>query len=122
MYSSPSSTELLQAVKTFIDGVSKDQLTGHAKFHARVAMNVLDTVMREIEQRPEAEASEHKRLLELLNTTPDADTDALNHALGEAIRTGVIELDDAKLRDHLKRTTIAQLLIDQPRYSGLDPA
>lgn len=121
MYSAPSSTELLQAVKTFIDGVAKDQLSGHAKFHARVAMNVLDTVMREIEQRPAAEADEHKRLLELLNTAPDADTDALNHALGEAIRSGAIGLDDVQLRDHLKRTTIAQLLIDQPRYSGLDP-
>lgn len=121
MYSAPSSTELLQAVKAFIDGVAKDQLTGHAKFHARVAMNVLDTVLREIEQRPEAEADEHKRLLELLKTEPDTDTDALNHALSESIRTGAIELDDAQLRDHLKRTTIAQLLIDQPRYSGLDP-
>lgn len=120
MYNNPSSVELLQAVQTFIQKISKEELSGHSKFHARVASNVLDTVIREIEQRPLAEDKERERLMTLLKTSPDSDTETLNKRLSDAIREGKLSITDQSLLDHLKSTTIAQLLIDQPGYSGLD--
>ena len=56
MHDAPSAKELIEAVKSFIDKTAMVQLTGHAAFHARVASNALATVLRELEQRPEAEA------------------------------------------------------------------
>lgn len=120
MYDSPSAEELLSAVQAFIATIAETQLNGHANFHARVAGNVLETVKRELSQRPEAEAGERQRLLGLLEVTDELGTPALNEELSRAIRDGQLEIDDPKLREHLKTTTIQQLLIDQPRYSGLD--
>ena len=47
---------------------------------------------------------------------------ALNAQLCEAIRTGQMDLSTADLLPHLKSTTIAQLSVDQPGYSGLRSA
>ena len=45
----------------------------------------------------------------------------LNARLCEAIRAGTMDLSTAGLLPHLKSTTIAQLSVDQPGYSGLRP-
>lgn len=121
MHDAPSAKELIEAVKTFIDTAAMPQLTGHAAFHARVASNVLATVIREIEQRPSAEAAERTRLQALLNST-ETDVDALNRLLCEEIRKGQFDLNSAGLLTHLKSTTIDQLSVDQPGYSGLRTA
>ncbi|MCB9961433.1 MAG: DUF6285 domain-containing protein [Hyphomonas sp.] len=119
MHDAPSTAELVAAVKRFIDDSAAPQLTGHAAFHARVASNVLGTILRELEQRPAADAAERKGLLSLLGTTQNEDLDALNRKLCEEIRQGRMDVETAGLLDHLKTTTIAQLSIDQPNYSGL---
>lgn len=119
MHDAPSTAELVEAVKRFIDDTASPQLTGHAAFHARVASNVLATILRELEQRPQAEQEEKARLLALLNAEPDTPLDALNRDLCERIRNGDMDLSTTGLLEHLKTTTIAQLSVDQPRYSGL---
>ena len=119
MHDAPSTAELVEAVKRFIDDTASPQLTGHAAFHARVASNVLATILRELEQRPQAEQEEKARLLALLNAEPDTPLDALNRDLCERIRKGDMDLSTTGLLEHLKMTTIAQLSVDQPRYSGL---
>jgi len=121
MHDAPSAKELIEAVKAFIDKTAAPQLTGHAAFHARVASNALATVLRELEIRPAAEAEEKARLETLLGTTGDS-ANALNAQLCEAIRTGKMDLSTAGLLPHLKSTTIAQLSVDQPGYSGLRSA
>lgn len=121
MHDGPSARELLEAVKAFIDDTAAPHLTGHAAFHARVASNVLATVLRELDIRPIAEAEEKERLEALLGRTGHS-ADALNTQLCEAIRTGEMDLFTAGLLSHLKSTTIAQLSIDQPGYSGLRSA
>jgi len=119
MHDAPSTKELVEAVKRFIDDTASPQLTGHAAFHARVASNVLGTVLRELEQRPSAEADEKDRLIVLLGADPGATVDALNAQLCDEIRTGEMDVSTAGLLEHLKTTTIAQLSVDQPNYSGL---
>lgn len=119
MHDAPSTKELVEAVKRFIDDTASPQLTGHAAFHARVASNVLSTLIRELEQRPEAESAERARLVALLGAAPDTSLDDLNRDLCKRIQSGEMDLSSDGLLDHLKTTTIAQLSIDQPRYSGL---
>lgn len=121
MHDGPSAKELIEAVKNFIDKSAAPQLTGHAAFHARVASNALATVLRELEIRPTAEAEEKARLEMLLGTTGES-ANQLNALLCEAIRSGRMDLSTEGLLPHLKSTTIAQLSVDQPGYSGLKTA
>lgn len=122
MHNQPSTLELAQAVKSFIDETASPQLTGHAAFHARVASNALSTIMRELEQRPSAELAEREGLSVLLGSADNRSTDALNRELSERIRSGTMTTETPGLIDHLKQTTISQVEIDQPRYSGLKTA
>jgi hypothetical protein len=121
MHDAPSAKELIEAVKAFIDKTAAPQLTGHAAFHARVASNALATVLRELEIRPAAEAAEKERLEALLATTEGTIAE-LNQTLCDAIRNGEMDLSTQGLLPHLKSTTIAQLSVDQPGYSGLKSA
>lgn len=122
MHDAPSARELVAAVKAFIDNTASPQLSGHAAFHARVASNALAAVLRELDLRPEAEAAEIARLQELLGDPSPASAATLNVRLSQAIRSGELTLTTPGLLSHLKSTTIAQLSIDQPGYSGLSTA
>tara|TARA_R110000823_G_C15885917_1_gene495521 strand:+ start:204 stop:587 length:384 start_codon:yes stop_codon:yes gene_type:complete len=122
MHDAPSPSELIAAVKSFIDDAAAPQLTGHAAFHARVASNVLATLLRELEQRPSAERGEFERLRSILGAPQDATLDGMNRDLCERIRDGRIDAATPGLFKHLKTTTINQLSIDQPNYSGLKAA
>ena len=122
MHDQPSVAELVQAVKNFIDETAGPNLTGHAAFHARVASNALATVLRDLENRPTHEAQEKARLIALLKAPEGTDLATLNRKLSEEIRAGNLTLETPDLLQHLKATTIAQVEIDQPRYSGLKTA
>jgi hypothetical protein len=121
MHDAPSAKELIEAVKAFIDHTAAPQLTGHAAFHARVASNALATVLRELDIRPAAEADEVQRLQALLGST-ESDPELLNLLLCTEIQAGRLDLSTPRLLTHLKSTTIAQLSVDQPGYSGLRTA
>ena len=122
MHDQPSVLELVTAVKSFIDETAAPQLTGHAAFHARVASNALATVLRDLEQRPDAEAQERQGLIDLLGASEDQSTADLNRSLSERIQAGEVTIATPGLLDHLKQTAMAQVEIDQPRYSGLKTA
>ena len=122
MHDQPSVPELLQAVKSFIDETAAPNLKGHAAFHARVASNALATALRDLEQRPDAEAQERAGLIALLEADADQSTAELNRDLSARIRSGEMTIQTPGLMAHLKRTTMAQVEIDQPRYSGLKTA
>jgi hypothetical protein len=122
MHDAPSPSELVAAVKSFIDDAAAPQLTGHAAFHARVASNVLATLMRELEQRPAAEAAEAQGLRSLLDAPDNSDLATMNRDLCARIRDGQFDYATPGLFKHLKTTTISQLAIDQPNYSGLKAA
>lgn len=122
MHDQPSVPELVQAVKNFIDETAGPNLKGHAAFHARVASNALATVLRDLEQRPTTEIEEIARLVVLLDAPEDSDLETLNRILSEKIEAGALTPETPGLLAHLKATTIAQVEIDQPRYSGLKTA
>ena len=122
MHDQPSVSELVQAVKNFIDETASPNLTGHAAFHARVASNVLATVLRDLEHRPQAEPAERARLLDLLGGNENQTIEELNQALSARIKGGQMTTETPGLLAHLKATTVAQVEIDQPRYSGLKTA
>ena len=122
MHDQPSVSELVQAAKSFIDETAAPQLKGHAAFHARVASNALATILRDLEQRPTAETAERVGLIALLGVDENQTTEALNRDLSQRILSGEMTVDTPGLLAHLKRTTMAQVEIDQPRYSGLKTA
>lgn len=120
MHDQPSVSELVQAVKNFVDNTAAPNLSGHAAFHARVASNVLATILRDLEARPDNDTAELARLQALLDR--EGDLEMLNRALCADIKSGKITTETDGLLAHLKATAIAQVKVDQPKYSGLKTA
>ena len=116
MQDQPTVSELVEAVADFIRNHAMPQLQGHAAFHARVAANALDIVRRELDVAPAANAEETSRLMALLGM--EGSLEDLNRELCRLIETGEVGLDTPGLKDHLWRTTLTKLSIDQPNYSG----
>jgi len=116
VYDRPTLIELVSAVRDFVERQAMPRLEGHAAFHARVAVNALAIVARQLEQGPEAEAAELARLRALLGH--DGTLDAQKRELCARIRAGEIGLDTPGLAEHLRATTLAKLAVDQPKYSG----
>ena len=122
MHDQPSVRELVQAVKNFVDETAMPELTGRAGFHARVASNVLGTILRDIDTHFDADASEKNRLLDLLEAPADTSLSKLNEDLRQRIRAGELTIRSDDLMRHLKMTAIDQLKVDQPNYSALKKA
>jgi hypothetical protein len=119
MNTQPSADELLRAVSEFIERIAPD-LKDRDIFLARVAVNALGVVRRELKTGPKADAEAVARMRPLLGV--DGDFSTLNAALCEEIRQGAFDLADRALMDHLKACAIDQVQIDQPNYSGLKSA
>ncbi|MGH1420439.1 MAG: DUF6285 domain-containing protein [Hyphomonas sp.] len=119
MHDTPSISELIDAVQRYLNDVARPGLTGHAAFSALVASNVLAIVKREVEFGPEQRFDEKTRLVSILNADSNSTLQDLNVQLCEKLRTGELTADTPGLFDHLKTTTISQLAVDQPKYSGL---
>ena len=116
MQNRPTAEELLVAVREFLQGTVMPELTGRVAFHARVAVNVLAIVERELAQGPAAAATEQRELAALLGH--DGDLLTLNRELSAAIRRGDFDGRETPLIDLLKRSVGAKLAIDNPRYAG----
>lgn len=123
MHNQPSQKELIEAVKRFISDTAMPQLTGRAAFHARVALNVLDILARDIAKRAKYEEAELARLQEYVECyDPWIKLDDLNKMLCKKISNGEKTLDDERLIELLRENAIAQVRVDQPKYSGLKTA
>lgn len=83
-------------------------------FPQKVAANALGIAERELALAPRTSADEYLRLHRLVGG--QGDLAARNHRLAEAIRTGSIEDGGDALLDHLIRTTVAKIEVDQPAY------
>jgi hypothetical protein len=117
MISQPTSIELIESVIRFIEERAAPQLKDRDAFHARVAVNALAAIKREIAGGQAAEDAQTARLATLLGH--DGEWAALNSELCERIRTGAIAPTDPALLAHLKASIIDQVRIDQPQYAGL---
>jgi hypothetical protein len=116
VYDPPTAAELITAVREFLEEQALPQLEGRAAFHGRVAANALAIVARQLELGPAADAAERERLRALLGR--DGTLDELNRELCRRIRGGELRLESPGLVDHLRRTTLDKLAVDQPKYSG----
>jgi hypothetical protein len=117
MITHPTASELIEAVIRFIEDRAAPQLKDRDAFLARVAVNALNTVRREIEQGPAAEAAATERLKAILGR--DGTWTELNEALCTGIEDGSIDAADTAVMAHLKASIIDQVRIDQPNYAGL---
>lgn len=117
MITSPTSLELIDAVIGFIEQRAAPQLKDRDAFLARVAVNALAAVRREIELGPQAQAAATERLRDLLGH--DGDFTGLNAELCDRLASGELTLKDPRVLAHLKASIIDQARIDQPNYSGL---
>jgi hypothetical protein len=112
----PTPDELLEAVTEFLEDRVMPKLDKHTAFHARVAVNVLGILRREMEHRPRLDAEELERLKGLLDR--EGTLEELNAELCEKIRAGNPDHRNQDLMEHLFRTTMGKVSIDQPHYSA----
>ena len=116
MEDTPSSEELVGAVRDFLRDEVMPELSGRKSFHVRVAVNALGIVERQLQLGIAQEAAERERLEALLEQ--EGELDALNRELCKRIRSGELTLDDSALEKHLRQTTLDKVAVDQPKYSG----
>ena len=116
MQDQPTAPELLGIVAQFLRDEVVPQLSAHSAFNARVAANAIDIVRRELLLAPQANSAEVERLQSLLGEAGDLET--LNRRLCARIASGEIGLPTPGLAEHLWRTTLDKLAIDQPNYAA----
>lgn len=108
--------ELLDAAEDFLRRDLRPQLEGHAAFHTLVTANVVGIVKRELDAHQGLNVAESGRLRRLLGR--DGELRELNIELCRKIREGDIAIDEPGLVEHLVRTTLGKIAIDNPRYAG----
>lgn len=111
----PTAAELLEAVREFVEHDAQPGLEGRASFHARVAVNALGIVERELVLGPAIEAPVAERLSALLGRsgTPRE----LADAFAVAIRDGSLDDREAETIDAVCALVYAKLAIANPRYA-----
>ena len=124
MQDRPAAEDLLAAVRRFLSDTAMPNLQGHAAFSARVAGNVLDILARELALAPGFQKAETRRLKDLLDVAPEAQSDLLdlNRELCDKIASGEMDLSNPGLRNHLIKISMGKLAIDQPKYQGYKTA
>jgi hypothetical protein len=116
MQDEPTPTELTKAVADFLRDEIAPLMTGHNAFKLRVAANMLDLVTRQLTLEGQGNAAEAARLKALLGV--EGSLIELNRALADNIASGEMDLSTPGLADHLWRTTMDKLAVDQPNYAS----
>ena len=106
----------LKEIILYIDDEIIPILNGYQRFYAFVAKNSLKIALRQMQLIDNYDELEKIRLNKILNF--DGDLEFLNKELCKKIKNKEIERNDPKLKDHLIRSTMAKLSVDQPNYSG----
>jgi hypothetical protein len=125
MNDEPHAEELLRAVERFLERDVVPSLSGVARFHARVAANVVAMVAREIETEAEHAAGEWARLADLLGDAgplPEGRGErrlALrrrNALLVERIEAGHADAGPfrARLLAHVQQTVADKMAVSRP--------
>lgn len=91
-------------------------LTGSAAFEARLCINALELVGRQLEHGQDFAGAESTRLESLLGHA--GSLESLNRELAASIRDGAMTRDDSGLVAHLWATAMEKLAVDQPSYAA----
>ena len=113
MITHPKTEELAKAVAGWIDEL-RPSLDPRNAFLARVAVNVLGVIQRELTQGPVAEARAVEGMAGVLGHP--GDFAALNAELCERIRAGELTAETPGLLGVLTIMARDQVAIDQPNY------
>ena len=116
MNNPPSKEELIMSIIEFIENDAIDELIAQKRFHAHVAKNSLQIVLRQLKVEEKNNQSEKSRLKEILKI--DKDLNEMNKILCQKIDNEEIDINNNDLIDHLFKTTMEKLSIDQPNYSA----
>ena len=108
LHGRPTSAELVEAVREFLERDVMGATEGRVQFHTRVAVNVLGMVQREIELGPAQEAAHRARL--------DALGFADERALAAAIRAGEVDDRYAEIKAAVYDSVVDKLTVANPKY------
>jgi hypothetical protein len=125
----PTGPELLRATERFLEQEVVPRLEGPARFHARIAANVVAIVAREIETEDAHLRAEWGRLGDLLGDAapPAPERPALREGVAARtrelcarIRAGAADAGPfrARLLAHLRRTVEEKLEVARPPRAG----
>jgi hypothetical protein len=108
--------DLLAVVREFLEAaILRDAALSDDKlFNLRVAVNLLAAVERELRLGPVANADEAKRLTAL--TGVESSIEENDRRLTRAIRDGAVPSDDPQLFEHLHKTIVDSLRINNPKW------
>jgi len=112
--SKPSAPALLDAAIDYLERELLPTLGGYHRFQCRVTVNVLAQVRRELVLAPAQADAERARLTSLLGH--DGERDELSRELAARIRAGEFALDDPALLEHLRRSLVEALRINNPKW------
>jgi aminoglycoside phosphotransferase (APT) family kinase protein len=111
----PTAAELLEAVREFVEQDAQPGLEGRAAFHARVAVNALGIVERELVLGPATDAPVTARLATVLGR-PGSPRE-LADALAVGIRDGSVDDGRPDVVEAVIALVRAKLAIANPRYA-----
>jgi hypothetical protein len=114
MQDRPSASELVAAVRDFLQEDVMRAVEGRVAFHTRVAVNALGMIVRELDDGARYEREEHARAVALLGH--DGETHDLERELAARIRRGELTHADADVVAHLRATVRDKLRIANPGY------
>jgi hypothetical protein len=112
----PTAPELLEAVREYLerDVMTGDGIPGRVAFHARVAVNVLGMVERELTLGPELDAAERARVADLLRH--DGELRDLLAELSRNIRDGTLDDRRDEVIACVRESVRAKLRVANPRH------
>jgi hypothetical protein len=113
----PPAADLLQAAANDLERDVLPALTGAARFRARVIVNVLRLVTRELALAGDADQAERARLQALLQSDAGS-LPELRRALAGRIESGAVALEDEALVTHLRESLRDALAIDSPHWTA----
>ena len=114
LHDRPTASELVAAVREYLERDVMATTEGRVAFHARVAVNVLGMVERELELGAAQDAAEHERLVALLGRP--GTVRELTEALGRGIRDDALEVPWSELVEVVRGTVRAKLEVANPGY------
>lgn len=108
MHGRPTAEELVEAVREFLERDVMAQTSGALQFHARVAVNALAAVERELRDG-EVMAGAHASRLAALGFSTEAE-------LADAIRSGALDDRYDEVAAAVRATVHDKLAVANPKY------
>jgi hypothetical protein len=108
LHGRPTSEELVEAVREFLENDVMTSTEGRIQFHTRVAVNVLGMVQRELEMGPSQEAA-HRARLDALGFEDET-------ALADAIRNGEADGRYDEIKTAGYDSVVDKLKVANPKY------